>query len=351
MQPLRRRLGQGLLPCAAILALTMLTQHAQAQLTSAQQSALRANCRSDFFAHCSSTTPGSKDALVCLQKNVASLSPGCKTAVSATMPPPPAAAAPPPKAAPPPAAAKAAPPPAAAPKPAAAPPPKAAPPQRRAAQQNALNKACGNDYLAHCASVRPGGKEAVACLRQHAMELSVPCKRVLSAMIKPSRPAPPRAVRVAPPPAAAPPPPAAPAPVAAGPTPKQLKALKFTCRRDFRALCRGVPPGGPAAFSCLAGHARRLSQNCRTSVRAIQQSAPTPPPAAAVPAPAPAIPVARIQSMSLRERLAIVRACDRDQAVICPAVRAGGGRLIICLASHAQALSPRCGRALRRALY
>ena len=78
---------------------------AQAQLTDAQKSAMRANCRSDFMANCMSTSPGSKEALECLQNNFAKLSPGCQAAVKATMPPPPAAPAPPPPPPPPPAAA------------------------------------------------------------------------------------------------------------------------------------------------------------------------------------------------------------------------------------------------------
>ena len=60
----------------------------RAQVTAEQQSAIRASCRSDFMSKCSGVTPGGKDALVCLQKNVASLSPACKTAVSATIPAP-----------------------------------------------------------------------------------------------------------------------------------------------------------------------------------------------------------------------------------------------------------------------
>src|SRR3569832_2400675 len=67
---------------------------AQAQVTSAQQSAMRSNCRSDFMSHCSGVTPGGKAALKCLQQNVDKLSGGCQTAVRATMPAPaPAAAA------------------------------------------------------------------------------------------------------------------------------------------------------------------------------------------------------------------------------------------------------------------
>ena len=80
----------------AIAGLVLTLGVAQAQLTDAQKSAMRANCRSDFMANCMSTSPGSKEALECLQNNLAKLSPGCQAAVKATMPPPPAAAAPPP---------------------------------------------------------------------------------------------------------------------------------------------------------------------------------------------------------------------------------------------------------------
>ncbi len=60
---------------------------AGAQVTADQQSAIRANCRGDFLSKCSGVTPGGKDALQCLQKNVAALSAGCKGAVSTTLPP------------------------------------------------------------------------------------------------------------------------------------------------------------------------------------------------------------------------------------------------------------------------
>jgi hypothetical protein len=70
----------------AVLGLIALTQSLLAQPTPAQQSAMRSNCRSDFMSKCSGVTPGTKDALECLQKNVASLSAGCQKAVSATLP-------------------------------------------------------------------------------------------------------------------------------------------------------------------------------------------------------------------------------------------------------------------------
>src|SRR4051812_18958017 len=79
------------------------TASGSAQVTSAQQSAIRSNCRSDFQSHCSGVTPGGKDALSCLQNNVAKLSAGCQTAVRAILPAEPTQAAKP-AAAPPPAA-------------------------------------------------------------------------------------------------------------------------------------------------------------------------------------------------------------------------------------------------------
>src|SRR6202048_1211173 len=51
--------------------------------TDAQPSALRSECRSDYQAHCASVPPGGAASLQCLQKNISSLSSGCRTAVSA----------------------------------------------------------------------------------------------------------------------------------------------------------------------------------------------------------------------------------------------------------------------------
>src|SRR6266849_3623488 len=51
--------------------------------TDAQRSAIRAECRSDYEAHCASVPPGGMASLQCLQKNMSSLSSGCQTAVRA----------------------------------------------------------------------------------------------------------------------------------------------------------------------------------------------------------------------------------------------------------------------------
>jgi Cysteine rich repeat len=58
-------------------------QAAAQQPTKAQENALRSACRNDFMAHCSKVKPSGPAALPCLQRNAASLSAKCRTAVSA----------------------------------------------------------------------------------------------------------------------------------------------------------------------------------------------------------------------------------------------------------------------------
>ena len=187
--------------CAAgaVLVISGLTlEAAQAQQpTPAQISAIRGSCRSDFMANCSGVQPGGRDALQCLERNVAKLSSSCKTAVRAVMPAParPAAAAPAP-------AETAAPssPPAAAPvtaapseraeRPAAKP---AAPKSRRvakpvtlqahqptAAEIAAIRQSCRSDFMIHCQGVTPGGKDALRCLQRNAGRLSRGCRAAVA---------------------------------------------------------------------------------------------------------------------------------------------------------------------------
>lgn len=341
---------------------------AQAQITSAQQSALRANCRSDFMSHCSGVTPGGKDALVCLQKSVDKLSGGCQAAVRATMPAPapapapaaaakpepapapaPAAAAapPPPPPAPAPAAAAAAAPAAPAPAPAAppklkvaAPPPAAVRPAApssapTAAEQSAIRTSCRNDFMAKCAGVQPGGRDALVCLQKHVATLSAGCRSAVAATMGGSPVARPAAAAAA---VAAP---AAPAPAAAL-DPAKLKALKFTCRGDFRRLCKNVPEG-PEAFACLQAHSARLSPNCRTSVADLAASIPE---GAAMPAPTPAAvkpaPVPHNPKAPVVDAAAMIRGCKLDMVRHCRGVGVGDGKMIACLTAHEADLTFRC---------
>lgn len=261
-----------------------------AQPTSEQQNAIRSNCRSDFMSNCSGVQPGGAEALQCLQRNVAKLSPGCQSAVNALNPRPPQAATTPAPAAVAPAAPSAAPAPqpaTAATTPSTASPstaPRQQPPQRQAApaaagrptaqQQAAIRQSCQSDFLARCSGVQPGGAEALQCLQRNSAQLSPQCRSAVAAIGGGPAAAKPAAA-AAPATAAAP---------AAMPTADQQSAIKMACRRDFMANCRGVPQGGPEALACLQRNAAKLSPDCRTSVAAVGGA----PAASAAPAPAAA---------------------------------------------------------------
>src|SRR5215469_2288438 len=91
------------------------------QPTAAQKNALRSACMSDFMAHCSKVNPNGPGALACLQRNSASLSPRCRTAVSAVGGGSAAT--------------------------------QAGAQQPAKAQQSALRSACASDFMAHCSKV------------------------------------------------------------------------------------------------------------------------------------------------------------------------------------------------------
>lgn len=286
--------------CAAVLAFGALAQSAQAQPTAAQQSAMRANCRSDFMSHCSGVSPGGKDALACLQKNVERLSPGCQAAVHATLPPPAHAAAPPP---PPPAP--------------AAPAASAAPP-------------------APAASAPPPAPAAAAT-----PVVSAPPPRATVHKPMPRHPAAAAAARpVAPPPAAAP----------AAPTAEQQNAMRSYCRNDFMSHCRGVTPGGKDALSCLQRNVARLSAGCRQVVSATMHAPATEraTPVATAPAEPPAEPAPR--EGLVPGGILISKACARYVLMHCRGMALEMGRKVACLVDYVNAghfVGPRCKAALR----
>jgi uncharacterized protein (DUF2147 family) len=138
------------------------------QPTSAQVSAIRSACRSDYPKVCAGVPTGGAPALQCLEKNKAKLSAGCEKAVSAASggEAPAAGAAP--------AAAGAA---AAAP---AAPTVIVLRPMRPREELLVLRSACGADVRSICGGVQPGGGRIVQCLATNAAQLSPACKDVLS---------------------------------------------------------------------------------------------------------------------------------------------------------------------------
>src|SRR5713226_698717 len=78
------------------LCLGVLAGPAASQPTEQQQNAIRQNCRSDYMANCSSVTPGGAEALQCLRRNAAKLSPACQSALNAVTPASPPPSSPPP---------------------------------------------------------------------------------------------------------------------------------------------------------------------------------------------------------------------------------------------------------------
>jgi hypothetical protein len=186
------------------------------------------------MSHCSGVTPGGKDALACLQRNAASLSPGCRSAVGAIGAPAPAAAA---VAAP--AVAMPAEPPAGGPSP---------------EKLKAVKFTCRGDFGRYCKGVPQGGPEAMGCLQRNAPRLSANCKTAL-ADIADELP-PPGATAVVAPPAGAP-------PVAARPKAPVADAVVMlrACKLDLIRHCRGIPIGTESA--CLTAHEAGLTVRCR----------------------------------------------------------------------------------------
>ena len=175
------------------------------QPTPAEISAIRSSCQGDYRAHCAEAPTGGSEALACLRKNAAKLSPACLEAVNAasgastpSAPTPsasPAASAPSastPSTSTPGASTPAGPTsaatapltavPAAPAKPAAR--PEAFPPMSPRQELAVLRFACGGDYRALCAGVRPGQGRAIACLRANRASLSEECKGALMGAMK-----------------------------------------------------------------------------------------------------------------------------------------------------------------------
>jgi hypothetical protein len=194
----------------------------------------------------------------------------------------------------------------------------------------AIRAACRSEFIAHCASVTPGGAQALMCLREHRASLSAACEEAVNAA-SPTAPAAPAAQAPAPPPAASPEPPAAaPAPVAATgraaaalarmrPTLAQLGIILEACGADMDSHCANATRGPGWELRCLSDNAAALSTGCEQVLVAIASTAPAEPAAApVVTAPPPAAPAVAAPAPAPRARpsreqvIAILRACRGD---------------------------------------
>jgi hypothetical protein len=235
------------------------------------------------------------------------------------------------------------------------------------AQKSAIRSACRSDFMAHCASVTPGGVEAYQCLQSHMSSLSSGCQTAVRAVepaaapkseAAPAKSEPaksePAKTEAAPAaePAAKPAAEAAPKAAAAKqPGSAQAAGVKSACRGDYPKVCASVPPGGAPALECLEKNKAKVSAACAKAVTAAAggggaaatagPAVGAAPAAGAAPATAPAVIVLR--PLRPREELFIVRsACGADIRTLCAGVQPGGGRIVQCIASNAASLSPGC---------
>jgi hypothetical protein len=201
----------------------------------------------------------------------------------------------------------------------------------------AIKSNCRSDYMANCMSVRPGGKEALQCLQSHLDSLSGACKSAVQATMPKPKPA--TAAAPPPQPAAGPPPPKA----AAAPSPPKAASAPPP-----------AAPEPPATEAPAAAKATPATTTPAKAKKAVAKTAPVtkpiPPIAPVAVAPPAAIPTVNIERLRIRQKLAIYRACRVDQQAVCSSVRPGSGRVIVCLAQHAGALSPGCKREMLSAL-
>jgi hypothetical protein len=155
-----RSAGRRLPVWAGLFFVALMVPLAAQQPTSAQQNAIRQNCRSDFQAHCSGVPAGGSAAMRCLQENATAVSAPCQKALSAigvsggTAPPGGPSPSPSTQATPPPLS-----------------------PRQRA---HILRQACRTDFQNDCHGVQPGGGRAVECLMAHSDTLSPGCQKALS---------------------------------------------------------------------------------------------------------------------------------------------------------------------------
>ncbi|WFU41553.1 hypothetical protein QA640_03210 [Bradyrhizobium sp. CB82] len=222
------------------------------------------------------------------------------------------------------------------------------------AQKSAIRSACRADYQAHCASVKPGGAEALQCLNNNMSSLSSACQsavRAIEPAAAPKTEAAPAAPKTGSAPAAEPAKPTATTEAPKAETPKaatakqpssaQVSTIRSACRSDYPKVCAGVPPGGAPALECLEKNKANVSSACAKAMSAATGGGGAPAAAAAAPAAAP--PVINLRPLRPREELFIVRsACGGDIRSLCAGVAPGGGRIAQCLATNAASLSPAC---------
>jgi hypothetical protein len=282
---------------AATIAITTgaITTSATAQApTQAQRAAIKSQCRADYIAHCSSISPGGAASLQCLQKNMASLAPGCQAAVQAIT--------------------------------------------GSSEAKSEPKSESKSETAAPAADAKTQDSKTQDSKTQVKPDATTENK---------SEPAP------AAPPARAT---ASKSSSMKKPSSAQVAAIRSACRSDYPKVCAGVPTGGAQALQCLQKNKASVSPACQNAVAAVaagtaapagsasaQEAATSPAAPAATPAAPSAGPAIVLRPMRPREVVFVLRsACGADARTLCAGVDPGGGRILQCLASNATSLSPDC---------
>jgi Cysteine rich repeat len=100
------------------------------------------------------------------------------------------------------------------------------PPGEATAQQGPARQACGDDISRVCAGIQPGEGRITACVREHFIKLSAPCRNALIS----------------------------------GAT------ITKACKADYQLKCVGIEPGSGRSQACMKDHFAELDELCQEAL-------------------------------------------------------------------------------------
>jgi len=232
------------------------------------------------------------------------------------------------------------------------------------AQREAIRESCRADFIAHCSTTEPGGKDALECLMRNDAKLAATCKAAVEAIAAiPEKPVTSDTPTAATVPASQ--------PATTQSQEELLKTVQQTCTlNDFAAHCSWIAPTSPELLLCLKANAAALSPACQkvmggvptaatpvTATPPAENSRPTSPSTKTVNTPkplqtrAPSSPVPALQATGPRKpnprQLSAIRAaCRSDFMAHCSGVQPGGAAALQCLQKNSTLLSASCHNAV-----
>ena len=135
------------------------------------------------------------------------------------------------------------------------------------AQRDAVRAACRSDFMTNCASVQPGGKEALECLVRNEPKLSPSCRSAVNAIATPASgaaaPAPTAATPPKPSNASAPAAPPATKTPAPAPSRKSTAGTRPTTAPTATSAAASGSASAPTAAPAVAPLGGRYARCCR----------------------------------------------------------------------------------------